>query len=321
MTDAMSDPARLEPSDAESPQPFVSVVMPVRDGARRVGATLEALLAQTYPRERYEIIVVDNDSSDGTRETVRTYPVTLLEERTVRSPYAARNVGIGKARGAIIAMLDVNTVPRPDWLEQAIATLQSEEADLVGGRVRFLLSERPSLAEMFDSISNVKMESSIRARGVAKGGNLIVRKRVLDAIGPFPAHLRSGGDVLWTGQATRAGFRLVYASTAEVVYPARGLAPLLRKQFRVGRGQPDIWRDGGDRWLKRAARTILGFRPPARTTIRRQLEERGTPEMLRRFTRIWLVAWCCSLATNFGRIATVLGLPGVRKPKVRERPQ
>lgn len=60
--------------------PRVSVIVPVRDAAERIGRRLEALLAQSWPRERLEIWVVDDASRDATRERLRALPVRLLEQ-------------------------------------------------------------------------------------------------------------------------------------------------------------------------------------------------------------------------------------------------
>ena len=112
--------------------PRVSVIVPVLDGASCIDRCLEALLAQTYPSHRVELIVVDNGSRDATPDRVRTHPVTLLVERSVRSPYAARNAGIQRASGEVIAFTDADCVPAKDWLERGVAALERECG---GGRV------------------------------------------------------------------------------------------------------------------------------------------------------------------------------------------
>lgn len=294
--------------------PFVTVVVPVLNAAARTERTLSALSAQSYPEDRFEVVVVDNGSTDATREVVGRYPARLIEEE-IRSPYAARNAGIRAARGDIVALLDVNCCPAPEWLERGVAALESTSADLAGGKVSFTYSPERTAAELFDSVSNVKMETSIRERSMAKTGNLFVRRRVFDEIGLFPSDVRSGADVLWTRHATRAGKRLVYAAEAEATYPARKLGPLLRKQFRVGQGQPAIWRDAGVSVRKMWIRPLLALRPPSRDDLRGRIEERGTPEMLRRFNAIWLNAWLCVLATAAGQAVSIaLGRTGWRGP-------
>ena len=283
--------------------PFVSIVVPVRNSPERIAKCIEALLAQTYPKDRFEILVVDNGSTDETPDVIRKYPVTYLEENSVASPYAARNKAIGVAKGEIIAMIDANCFACREWIERGVGKMREESADLVGGKVAFIfLGKKKSAAEMFDSISNVKMKESVENRGVAKGGNLFVRKSVFDKIGVFPGNIRSGMDVYWTGEATNAGFKLVYSEKTEVSYPARRLWPLMKKCQRVGRGQVNIWREEGVSRVNTVKRLITGFRPVPLSFVRGNIKKRGSEDMNRKFWRIWLVAWMCSIATNFGRI-------------------
>ncbi len=281
--------------------PFVSVIVPVRNDPR-IRRCLRALLGQTYPAERTELIVVDNRSSDETPVVVREHPVTLLVENRTLSPYAARNRGIERARGEILAFTDADCVPDKDWLTRAVAALEREGADLVGGRVRFRFSEPPHAAEIFDSLHNLDNDRSIAERGVAKTGNLCARRRVFEAIGPFPAARRSGGDVEWTGRASGAGFALVYAADAVVAKPARRLGPLLTKLHRVGRGQLLLWHEQGQ-----PARTILPrilrcFRPTRPSALRALLRERGPAGSERRLVAVWLTGWLCSASQGVGRL-------------------
>jgi len=282
---------------------FVSVVVPVRNSPVRIARCIEAILDQTYPKDRFEILVVDNGSTDETPDVIRKYPVRYLAENSVQSPYAARNKAIIVAKGEIIAMIDANCFASPLWLERGVKKIIEEKADLLGGKVTFIfLGGKKTTAEMFDSISNVKMKESVENRGVAKGGNLFVRKKVFDSIGLFPGNVRSGMDVMWTGKATRAGFKIVYSEEAEVSYPARCFWPLLKKCHRVGRGQANIWQDNKVTFINKIKRILTGFRPVPSSFIRGNIQKRGSKDMNQKFWRMWFVAWMCSIATNFGRI-------------------
>jgi len=285
--------------------PFVSVVVPTLNSPERTKTCIEALLAQTYPKDRYEVIIIDNGSADQTPKIIRECPVIFLEEDSVRSPYAARNKGIRYGRGEIIAMTDVNCTPVSTWLEEGVKSMKMEGADLVGGKVTFIFSPKRTLAECYDSVSNVKMKSSIEKRGVAKAGNLFVHRRVFENLGLFPDHLRSGGDVLWTEQATKAGFKLIYSPRANAFYPARTMFPLLKKSCRVGKGQMALWLEQAPLLLSIIISVVRGFRPPKYSFINHIVQERGTKEMLKRLPAIWGVSWMCSIASNIGRISYV----------------
>lgn len=287
--------------------PFISIIIPVRNSPQRVARCIKALLVQTYSKERYEIIVVDNGSTDETPEVIQKYPVKYLLEAKILSPYAARNKGIKEARGEIIALIDANCFAKPEWLCNGVEKMLKTEADLIGGKVSFIfLGKRKTSAELFDSISNVKMKETIEGRGVAKGGNLFIRKEVFDKIGLFPGNIRSGGDILWTGRVTRAGFKLVYSEKAKVAYPARKLLPLLKKSFRVGGGIYNIWINQSISRINIIKRLISGFFPINIATIKEKIELRGTEDMHSKTRVIWIIAWLCKIASNIGGISILI---------------
>jgi glycosyltransferase AglE len=282
--------------------PFVSVVLPVYNDRGRISDCLECLLNQTYPASRYEIIVVDNGSTDGTGEIVRGYPVTCVEELEVQSSYVARNRGLAYVRGEIIAFIDSDCVPSASWIEQGVRVLFDTDAALAGGAVRFTFSAKPTGAELYDSVTNMQIERNIRERGVAKTANLFVRAKVFETVGPFPEAV-SGGDVTWTSRSTRSGFKLVYAEGAEVRHPARRLGELVRKQYRVGRGQPAIWSsDNGTSSRMLVANLVFAFAPRSPGTLRRLLLDRGLHPSPVQLIRAWLAGYSARLATGAGQI-------------------
>jgi glycosyltransferase involved in cell wall biosynthesis len=287
--------------------PLVSVIVPVRNGAAHVGECLASLCAQTWPGEALEVIVVDDGSVDETRGRVRDFPVTLVAERGVGSPYAARNAGIARARGEILAFTDSDCVPVEDWVAQGVATLEAEAADLAGGQVRFRCSEPPRAAELVDTLHNLDHERSIPERGVAKTGNLFVRRSAFEALGPFDPERRSGEDVAFTTRASRAGYSLVYAPGALVEKRARRGLSLWRKQWRVGRGQFALWRSQAMPGREIARRTLRCLRPERPRSLRAALRRRGPAGAEDRLLRVFLAAWLLGLAEGLGRVRAWLG--------------
>ncbi|MDJ0848756.1 MAG: glycosyltransferase [Myxococcota bacterium] len=280
--------------------PKVTVIVPVLDGAAHIGRCLEALRSQSYPAEQVEILVVDNGSVDETRGRVRDHGVRLLVERSARSPYMARNAGLEQAKGEVLAFTDSDCVPAKDWLERGVARIEAG-ADLVGGHVRFSFGGPPSAAQILDAITNLDQEASVRERGAAKTGNLLVHGRVIADLGGFAADRRSGGDVEFTTRATGLGFELVYAAEAVVEKPARGAFALAKKQYRVGRGQLLHWLERGEtrgRITRALLRSLLPVHP---RYIAERLAARG-PEGSRRLVRVWLTSWWIGLVQSAGRL-------------------
>lgn len=226
-------------NDVESP--LVSIVVPVFNDPEGIRSCLEQLINQTYQADSYEVIVVDNGSTDRTRDVIEEFDVTLLIEGEIQGSYAARNKGVKESTGDILGFTDADCTPDENWIDAGVSTLEQTGADLAGGRIVFEYSEYKSAAERFDATTNMRNEQSVN-EGVAKTANLFVRRDVFDTIGLFPERLLSGGDVQWTGNATEHGFELVYAPEAIVSHPSRSLPELLQKQYRVGKGQIQVWR-------------------------------------------------------------------------------
>lgn len=124
------------------PEPTVSVIIPVLNGADTIGDTLTALVHQAGTPADPEIIVVDNGSTDGTLDVVRQFDVTWLTE-CKRGPSAARNRGLNHARGEVAAFLDADTVPTRRWLNEITSPFADSNVLLVGGQLRDYISRTP----------------------------------------------------------------------------------------------------------------------------------------------------------------------------------
>ncbi len=290
--------------------PLVSVIVPVYNGEKQIRACIEALLNQSYPKSRYEILIVDNGSTDATAELVKKYPVRLLEEREIQSSYAARNKGIRNARGEILAFIDSDCVATSTWVEEGVEILNSESADLVGGKVEFVYSKDRTTAELFDSITSMQIESDIKDRNIGKTANLFVKSLLFDKIGMFPDSVQSGGDVQWTSRATRNGFSLVYAPEAIVKHPARRLKKLLKKQYRVGKGAPNIWlnEDKPVSKLRLLFRIAIFFLPSRLASLKKFIRQKGMTELEDKLLSLWFVSYLCRISAGLGALVSLVGL-------------
>jgi glycosyltransferase involved in cell wall biosynthesis len=294
----------MSAEDRQSPE--ISVIVPVLNGADVIGSCVEGLIGQSLEEASYEIIVVDNGSVDRTREIVAAFPVQLIEEHSQRTPYAARNAGLERAQGKLLAFTDADCRPSRQWLERARAAMRGAEADLVGGRVVFTFSDRPSAGELTDALWHLDVAHQIEANRACMTANLLARREVFDAIGPFEATIRSGGDGRWTRRATDAGFSLVYASDAQVSKPARRLGSLLAKGYRIGRGLPAAWREWEGLRGGMGRRILSQMMPPRRRAVRERIHERGLIEAERRITAVWWVSWLLGVVRSLGCLDSVL---------------
>jgi glycosyltransferase AglE len=278
----------------------ISIIIPHLNDPRRLNRLLDSLLSQRFSIGGYEIIVVDN----GSREppVIGDHPRLRLLTEPRKGSYAARNRGIQAARGDIIAFTDSDCLPTETWLEEGYKALTDLGAELVGGRVRFTFSRAtPTGAEFVDATTNMRIESYIRHHRAATTANLFVNRRVLERIGRFPPEVQSGGDTAWTQRASREGMSLQYAGRAEVLHPARRLAGLLSKEYRVGRGLARIARARGDSGWRIILTSLSRFIPPSpgrvQAILRRQTDAGRPPQAM----RVWGALWASRMAQSIGR--------------------
>ena len=163
-----------------------------------VETCIRGLLSQTYPRDQFEIILVDNNSTDRSVEIARGFPGVQVLSETRRGSYAARNRGLAAANGDLIVFLDADCAPTPDWLERITDAMDATGALVVQGRRDFVgRSFGLSVLNTYES------EKADLVYGMddptvyyAAMGNIAVRRSVLDRIGPL-SEVARGGDVMF----------------------------------------------------------------------------------------------------------------------------
>lgn len=257
-----------------------SIIIPVFNDEEYLHKSLTSIFNQIADDPTVEVIVIDNGSTDESLKTLRTFPRArvLIENTHLNSPYSCRNRGIEVAHGEVIVLLDATCVPSPDWLANGLSCLETCNADIVGGNVKFDFEGKLSAAKIYDSLTNIKMKESIETRKVAKTANLFIKKAVFSNIGLFPEGIRSGADVTWTQKATQGGFTIVFCEKSIVFKPARGFVELIKKQWRVGIHQPLIWQE---QHKKVSISSLMkdAITPISPSRLKYLLNEKGTPQM------------------------------------------
>lgn len=223
---------------------FVSVIIPVFNDSERLNLCLQALEEQTYPKNLYEIIVIDNASEEEVESVVGRFSQTLYTRESKPGSYAARNKGISLAKGDIFAFTDSDCIPNRDWLERGIARLlQVTNCGLVAGRVNLFFKdkERPTTAELYDSITFLQQNKYIKDLHFGATANLFTFKSIFKRVGLFDAKLKSGGDKEWGNRVFASNYELVYCDDACVNHPTRhSFRELREKVIRVTGGLHDL---------------------------------------------------------------------------------
>lgn len=224
--------------------PFVSVIIPVLNDTERLKICLEALESQTYPKDNYEIIVVDNDSYESIGPVVSGFGQVKLGHESRRGAYVARNRGTSLAKGEILAFTDSDCIPAPDWIDKGVANLlRVPNCGLVAGRIEFIFKnqDKPTAVELYDSIKFLQQERYIEVAKFSTTANLFTFKSVFENIGCFNDMLKSSGDKDWGQRVFSTGYELIYADDTCVAHPARhSLDQLYRKIVRITRGKEEL---------------------------------------------------------------------------------
>jgi glycosyltransferase involved in cell wall biosynthesis len=227
--------------------PQVTLILPIRNEARYIAQCLDAVLAQTYPRECLEILVVDGMSDDGTREIVNRSiakisnlqsPISnlFLLDNPERIVPTALNRGIQNARGEIIIRVDGHCVIARDYVRRCVGALHTVAADCVGGAIETLgetFTARAIALAMSSpfGVGGARFRYSTRAGYVDTLAFGAYRRAVFDRIGLFDEELVRNQDDEFNFRLTRAGGKIWLDPQIKSVYYSRGTLRGLWKQY------------------------------------------------------------------------------------------
>ena len=218
----------------------MSVVIPTHNRKEKLKRCLAAVTTQMYPV--YEVIVVDDGSSDGTSAMVaRDFPeVHIVRQATSQGPAAARNQGIRQASGDVIAFTDDDCVPPPDWLKRHANHYTNHQIGAVGGHQ---VSGNPNFYDKFDmahyadEYRHLRLIEKLALPGGLYSNNLSVPKAVLAEVGLFDERFLTGADPELTRRISRAGYILVHDPDIRVEHlKVHTFRSYCRMRFRRGCG-------------------------------------------------------------------------------------
>ena len=226
--------------------PSVSIIIPVYNDPSGLEETLDCLVAQVFPKDQYEIIVVDNGSTDNTSEIGKKYAdqfhdtIRFVLENKVQGSYAARNKGIEISLGKLLIFLDANVTVGSDYIQKVNDRFRKSNVDYLGCNVKMRIKQS-SISSRYNFFHGFNIENSIQNENYTPTCNLIVKREVINKIGNFDSRLEGGGDFEFGERVTSAGFRLDYAEDIILYHPTRSSYKLLiEKAIRIGRGNAQM---------------------------------------------------------------------------------
>jgi GT2 family glycosyltransferase len=189
----------------------ISVIIPAYNEQENIFSCLESLICQKYPSHDYEIIVVDNESTDSTPEIAKNFEVQLLA-RQPGNVGRVRNLGAQHAQGTILAFIDADCVVDPDWISRAIQLSTEYPTTVFGGGC--LLPDNPTIVEKYWLLGN----SETRLPKDLIGASIVLKKDVFEKIGGFDESVTSGEDTALSKEASKLGLPISITSALSVVH-------------------------------------------------------------------------------------------------------
>ena len=224
----------------------VSVVLPVLDAAQSIVQQLGALAAQDYEGD-WELIVVDNGSTDGSRELAAEQLAAQASGRIVdasgrRGASHARNAGARVARGEFLAFCDADDLVSLGWLRELADAARC--GDLVAGRFDVERLNEPVVRAWHDAPPLDHPLHGLDFLPFASGGNCGLWAAVFWQLGGFDEELAAGEDIDLSWRAQLAGYRLAFAPDALVHQRFQHrLRALAAQHFLWGQVTPTLFRD------------------------------------------------------------------------------
>ena len=213
---------------------MISVIIATRDRAALLAATLDAVAAQEQPGCPFEILVVDNASTDGTPSVVeaaarRGAPIVYLYESRPGKSHAL-NAAVARARGDLLVFTDDDVLPSPGWLAAYVRAMRETGADYAAGRILPLWEVPPPrwmspelygvLAVPDGGEQRLQIAKGVNDHVMPLGANMAVSRRVLDAIGGWNPDLGKLQGTLRTGEDHELSLRMIAAGFIGVYEPA-----------------------------------------------------------------------------------------------------
>jgi len=225
--------------------PFVSVLMPIRNEGLFIARSLGAVLAQDYPFDRIEILVIDGMSSDGSREVVTEFSTRHSNIRLLDNPAGivptGLNIALALAAGDVIVRVDGHCEIARDYVRRSVEHLQAEGIDAVGGPLETVgeTNMAAAIAAAMSSTFGVGGSAFRTVKGKSMFTDTVAfpayKRSIVERAGPFDEELVRNQDDEYNYRLRKLGVKILLASDLNARYYSRArLRSLARQYFQYG---------------------------------------------------------------------------------------
>ncbi len=226
--------------------PTVSIVIPTFNRGKMLASCIESLLALNYPKEKLEIIIVDDASPVPVELNSYGPLVKVIRQYYNQGPGAARNRALREAAGEIIAFTDDDCLVDRNWLRSLVPCFKHPDVAAVGGRVEsaVLITQLEKYEQVQSPLLMGEVQRKVR-RGSALSYlatcNLLVRKKSLLMVGGFNPQLRVGEDVDLCWRILAKGELIYYVPDGLVLHYHRSrLVPFVKRRYHYGQSEAKL---------------------------------------------------------------------------------
>jgi len=227
--------------------PFVSIIIPCRNEEMFISKCLDSIIANNYPPDKLEVLIMDGMSQDGSREIVKTYalknPFIKLLDNPQKVTPCALNIGIKNAKGEIIMRMDAHATYEKEYISKCVRCLDTYKADNVGGTMITLPRNDNTMGKAIVlALSNrFGVGNSTFRTGINKisevdtlfGG--CYRREIFDKIGLFNERLVSSQDIEFNLRLKKAGGKiLLVPDIVSHYYTRSNFLTFCKNNFRNG---------------------------------------------------------------------------------------
>ncbi len=223
---------------------FVSIIVPAYNAQKTIQKCITSLLNLDYPMDKYEIIIVDNNSTDKTAELIKSYSRVTYANEKIQGRSYTRNTGAVIAKGELLAFIDADVFLDKDWLKNLVKNFQNE--NIGGGQGRVI----PSNDDGQESLNNFRIRQQNESTSntniilrlmyfespMVNSAACMYRKEAFEFVGGFDVLLERHEDIDLAKRVSLAGFDLVAVSESKafVEYHGEGWWSYFVRSFSEG---------------------------------------------------------------------------------------